>query len=185
MRAALDFVTALKKQNLLSSVTSVNCSLYGSLGSTGIGHGTPGAVIAGLTGLAPETCMPEQVRTQLLERWRRERGLSDEYQPLLKLLIDRKQILLLPVVIQKIMELWAAHARVLVIMVESVDILTPIELNNIQQACEIHTGYRVLMRTMHNSTLIAGFRVRAATLWYDASVSGRLTRMAKMVQYGN
>lgn len=129
--------------------------------------------------------MPEQVRTQLLERWRRERGLSDEYQPLLKLLIDRKQILLLPVVIQKIMELWAAHARVLVIMVESVDILTPIELNNIQQACEIHTGYRVLMRTMHNSTLIAGFRVRAATLWYDASVSGRLTRMAQMVQYGN
>ncbi|MDH6410383.1 L-serine dehydratase [Aurantimicrobium minutum] len=63
MRAALDFVTALKKQNLVSSVTSVNCSLYGSLGSTGIGHGTPGAVIAGLTGLAPETCMPEQVRS--------------------------------------------------------------------------------------------------------------------------
>ncbi|MEG2490791.1 MAG: serine dehydratase beta chain, partial [Aurantimicrobium sp.] len=63
MRAALDFVTALKKQNLLSSVTSANCSLYGSLGSTGIGHGTPGAVIAGLTGLAPETCMPEQVRS--------------------------------------------------------------------------------------------------------------------------
>ncbi|MEG0299414.1 MAG: L-serine ammonia-lyase [Aurantimicrobium sp.] len=63
MRAALDFVTALKKQNLVSSVTSVNCSLYGSLGSTGIGHGTPGAVIAGLTGLAPETCLPEQVRS--------------------------------------------------------------------------------------------------------------------------
>ena len=63
MRAALDFVTALKDKELLASVTSVNCSLYGSLGSTGIGHGTPGAVIAGLTGLAPETCMPEQVRS--------------------------------------------------------------------------------------------------------------------------
>ncbi|MEG0029289.1 MAG: serine dehydratase beta chain, partial [Aurantimicrobium sp.] len=63
MRAALDFVTALKNKNLLGSVTSVNCSRYGSLGSTGIGHGTPGAVIAGLTGLAPETCLPEQVRS--------------------------------------------------------------------------------------------------------------------------
>ena len=63
MRAALDFVTTLKNKDLLASVTSVNCSLYGSLGSTGIGHGTPGAVIAGLTGLAPETCMPEQVRS--------------------------------------------------------------------------------------------------------------------------
>jgi L-serine dehydratase len=63
MRAALDFVTSLKAKNLLGSVTKVNCSLYGSLGSTGIGHGTPGAVIAGLTGLAPETCMPEQVRS--------------------------------------------------------------------------------------------------------------------------
>ena len=63
MRAALDFVTTLKDKGLLASVTAVNCSLYGSLGSTGIGHGTPGAVIAGLTGLAPETCMPEQVRS--------------------------------------------------------------------------------------------------------------------------
>ncbi|MEG2386665.1 MAG: serine dehydratase beta chain, partial [Aurantimicrobium sp.] len=62
MRAALDFVTALKNKNLLGSVTSVNCSLYGSLGSTGIGHGTPGAVIAGRTGLAPESCVPDQVR---------------------------------------------------------------------------------------------------------------------------
>ncbi|MDH6277190.1 L-serine dehydratase [Aurantimicrobium minutum] len=63
MRAALDFVNTLKSQKLLDSVSAVNCSLYGSLGSTGIGHGTPGAVIAGLTGLAPESCMPEQVRS--------------------------------------------------------------------------------------------------------------------------
>jgi L-serine dehydratase len=63
MRAALDFVTTLKHNTLLSSVRKVNCSLYGSLGSTGIGHGTPGAVISGLSGLAPETCMPEQVRS--------------------------------------------------------------------------------------------------------------------------
>ena len=63
MRAALDFARTLQSKNLLSSVTKVNCSLYGSLGSTGIGHGTPGAVIAGLSGLAPETCMPEQVRS--------------------------------------------------------------------------------------------------------------------------
>lgn len=63
MRAALDFAHTLQSKNLLSSVTKVNCSLYGSLGSTGIGHGTPGAVIAGLSGLAPETCMPEQVRS--------------------------------------------------------------------------------------------------------------------------
>lgn len=62
MRAALNFVTTLKQNKLLSSVHRVNCSLYGSLGSTGIGHGTPGAVISGLSGLAPETCMPEQVR---------------------------------------------------------------------------------------------------------------------------
>ena len=63
MRAALAFARTLQSKNLLSSVTKVNCSLYGSLGSTGIGHGTPGAVIAGLSGLAPETCMPEQVRS--------------------------------------------------------------------------------------------------------------------------
>ena len=42
MRAALDFVTQLRAQGLIEKVVSVNCSLYGSLGSTGIGHGTPG-----------------------------------------------------------------------------------------------------------------------------------------------
>jgi L-serine dehydratase len=35
--------------------------LYGSLGSTGIGHGTPDAVVAGLQGLTPETCDPAAV----------------------------------------------------------------------------------------------------------------------------
>ena len=34
--------------------TRVTCTLYGSLGATGIGHGTPDAVVAGLQGLDPE-----------------------------------------------------------------------------------------------------------------------------------
>ncbi len=41
----------------------MTCTLYGSLGATGIGHGTPDAVVAGLRGLAPETCTPAEVRS--------------------------------------------------------------------------------------------------------------------------
>jgi L-serine dehydratase len=37
-------------------------TLYGSLGATGAGHGTPGALLAGLEGYDPETCDPEIVR---------------------------------------------------------------------------------------------------------------------------
>ncbi|WP_243232802.1 L-serine ammonia-lyase, iron-sulfur-dependent, subunit alpha [Microbacterium sp. CIAB417] len=58
MRAALDFVD----RTPLDAVARVTCTLYGSLGATGIGHGTPDAVVAGLRGLSPETCDPVGVR---------------------------------------------------------------------------------------------------------------------------
>lgn len=62
MRAALVFARRLREAGLLESVDRVTCSLYGSLGSTGIGHGTPDAVVAGLAGFTPETCDPDDVR---------------------------------------------------------------------------------------------------------------------------
>lgn len=62
MRAAKDFAGRLATAGVLVGVNRVSCTLYGSLGSTGIGHGTPGAIIAGLSGKTPETCMPEEVR---------------------------------------------------------------------------------------------------------------------------
>jgi L-serine dehydratase len=62
MRAALVFAQRLRAAGLLESVDRVTCSLYGSLGSTGIGHGTPDAVVAGLAGFAPETQMTSAAR---------------------------------------------------------------------------------------------------------------------------
>lgn len=63
MRAALDFVQRLAATGDLARVARVGSTLYGSLGATGIGHGTPDAVVAGLRGLSPETCDPAQVRS--------------------------------------------------------------------------------------------------------------------------
>ena len=63
MRAALDFAHRLSAGGVLGDVARVTCTLYGSLGATGIGHGTPDAVVAGLRGLAPETCDPADVRS--------------------------------------------------------------------------------------------------------------------------
>ncbi|GAA2972675.1 L-serine dehydratase [Microbacterium terrae] len=62
MRAASDFVMRLRELGLLDRVERVTCALYGSLGATGIGHGTPDAVVAGLQGLEPETVEPDAVR---------------------------------------------------------------------------------------------------------------------------
>ena len=62
MRAAGVFAHQLADSGLLAQVVRVRCSLYGSLGSTGLGHGTPDAVLAGLAGLRPETCDPSEVR---------------------------------------------------------------------------------------------------------------------------
>jgi L-serine dehydratase len=63
MRAARDFALRLREQGLLDGVGRVTCTLYGSLGATGIGHGTPDAVVAGLAGMEPETVDPDAVRS--------------------------------------------------------------------------------------------------------------------------
>ncbi|WP_406179124.1 L-serine ammonia-lyase [Streptomyces canus] len=55
MRAARMFARRLRNEELLSSVASVRCELYGSLGATGHGHGTPKAVLLGLEGASPRT----------------------------------------------------------------------------------------------------------------------------------
>ncbi|MGW0488588.1 L-serine ammonia-lyase [Streptomyces olivaceus] len=55
MRAARMFAGRLRGEELLGSVTSVRAELYGSLGATGHGHGTPKAVLLGLEGDSPRT----------------------------------------------------------------------------------------------------------------------------------
>ncbi|GAA1060776.1 L-serine ammonia-lyase [Agromyces bracchium] len=63
MRAARMFVDGLADDGRLDRVRRITCSLYGSLGATGLGHGTPDAVVAGLGGLAPHDCDPDDVRS--------------------------------------------------------------------------------------------------------------------------
>jgi L-serine dehydratase len=45
----------------------VKCELFGSLGQTGIGHGTGKAVILGLTGQTPEDIPVESIEKTLAE----------------------------------------------------------------------------------------------------------------------
>ena len=67
MKAAKLFVDELKKQTLLGKVDRVKCELFGSLGQTGIGHGTGKAVILGLSGEMPETIPVESIDTILAQ----------------------------------------------------------------------------------------------------------------------
>jgi len=62
MRAARSFVRHLAATGRLPDVSRISCSLFGSLGATGLGHGTPDAILAGLAGAQPETCDPGEVR---------------------------------------------------------------------------------------------------------------------------
>jgi L-serine dehydratase len=62
MRAANDFAARLSATGVLDRVARVGCTLFGSLGATGIGHGTPDAIVVGLQGLEPETVEPAAVR---------------------------------------------------------------------------------------------------------------------------
>ncbi|MFI5626638.1 L-serine ammonia-lyase [Nocardioides sp. NPDC051685] len=55
MRAAKTFVDGLVADGLSDAVTRVKAELYGSLGATGHGHGSEGAVLLGLEGEEPAT----------------------------------------------------------------------------------------------------------------------------------
>ena len=65
MRAARRFVDELIDAGQHDSTTRIRVSLFGSLGATGVGHGTTNAIIAGLEGAAPETCDPNLVITAM------------------------------------------------------------------------------------------------------------------------
>ncbi|GLZ29932.1 L-serine dehydratase [Lentzea sp. NBRC 105346] len=58
MRAAVMFVDRLRSRGLLESVDRVHVELFGSLGATGHGHGSPKAVLLGLEGNHPELVDP-------------------------------------------------------------------------------------------------------------------------------
>jgi len=58
MRAAHLFVERLEREGLLDRVAHVKAELFGSLGATGKGHGSVGAVVRGLAGEEPETVDP-------------------------------------------------------------------------------------------------------------------------------
>jgi L-serine dehydratase len=65
MKAAREFVETLEDKELLQQVNFIKTDLYGSLGQTGIGHGSGKAVILGLLGEQPETIDPDSVAGKL------------------------------------------------------------------------------------------------------------------------
>lgn len=68
MKAGAEFVTELAQEAaLFDSVDSVKVELFGSLGQTGIGHGTGKAVILGLLGELPDVIDVDSIETKLEE----------------------------------------------------------------------------------------------------------------------
>jgi L-serine dehydratase len=67
MRAAGRFARHLTVDGLLPNVARVRIELYGSLGATGAGHGTPGAVVLGLEGNEPEAVDPAVAKARVEE----------------------------------------------------------------------------------------------------------------------
>jgi L-serine dehydratase len=64
MRAASMFIDALAHDGLLGQVARVHVELCGSLGATGRGHGSVGAVLVGLEGADPRDVDPELPRAR-------------------------------------------------------------------------------------------------------------------------
>ena len=60
MLAASRFL--MSSNNSFHNIHSIEVELFGSLAATGLGHGTHKALLAGLTGLQPDSCNPEQIQ---------------------------------------------------------------------------------------------------------------------------
>ncbi|TGD73397.1 L-serine ammonia-lyase [Mangrovimicrobium sediminis] len=65
MNAARQFVAGLGERGLLDTTEGVRVELFGSLGATGAGHGSPRAVILGLQGEAPESVDVESIPARI------------------------------------------------------------------------------------------------------------------------
>jgi L-serine dehydratase len=65
MRAARMFAQRLKTEDLLTRTVALRAELFGSLGATGHGHGTPKAVLLGLAGHSPRTVDVETADTEV------------------------------------------------------------------------------------------------------------------------
>lgn len=74
MRAAAMFAGRLRESGVLREVVRVKAEMYGSLGATGRGHGTPKAVMLGLEGESPEGVDVEEIAGRV-EAIRRDRSL--------------------------------------------------------------------------------------------------------------
>jgi len=96
MRAALLFAEAVKANGELTHTTHIEVKLFGSLGATGPGHGTSNAIVAGLSGITPEECDPDEVllawdKAVTAKKWfvlNHEVNFSESdfsYQPLIRL----------------------------------------------------------------------------------------------------
>ena len=88
MRAANFLLVKLKKHGLFEQTARVQCELYGSLASTGLGHHTDRAVIWGLQGEEPETIDPDR-QNELYESVVRSRELVLGGEKPVEYLLDR------------------------------------------------------------------------------------------------
>lgn len=67
MKAALQFARHLKECGGLEACAGIRADLYGSLGATGAGHGSPKAIILGLEGETPESVEVEGIPERVAE----------------------------------------------------------------------------------------------------------------------
>lgn len=65
MKAAQQFVEQLKSDGRLYTVARVKSEMFGSLGATGVGHGTPKAVLLGLEGEQPESIVVADISARV------------------------------------------------------------------------------------------------------------------------
>ncbi|MCM2973227.1 L-serine ammonia-lyase [Larsenimonas suaedae] len=65
MQAAFDYQKTLREKHLLQDVHRVEAKLFGSLSSTGVGHGTDNAVIMGLMGERPDSIDPDIINPSI------------------------------------------------------------------------------------------------------------------------
>ena len=79
MKAAYLFVKQLSESKQIKKVARVKCELFGSLGQTGIGHGTGKAIILGLSGKQPET-IPVEIIEQILEETINSESITLDHQ---------------------------------------------------------------------------------------------------------
>lgn len=132
--------------------------------------------------------MHEKEQQKVMEQVVAQSGLPAAFGNLIRLLIQEKRLILLPLVLEQIVDLYKEQEGILMCTVTSSHPLDATLRAAVQQFLARATGRVIMEQYVIDKSLIAGIRMRSDTVLWEYSIDKQLKAIARLSgrgSYGN